>query len=210
MLKRYSKLQPPIFEELEPRLLFSADIAEALVVDAVEQDFEEQPAIFADLEPVTEQSAAVVVVPSDPVTPEEEASASPKEETETDTSLELAPEDPVTDSAIADITLIETTTSLEEASAVAEPLESSTVSARKELILVNDNVNDIDQLVAGDTVMFTTDAGDIPYQVTGTQVVNPDAIWIVDPTDTPTATLFACHQPGSVAQRIVVNLQLAG
>jgi len=67
----------------------------------------------------------------------------------------------------------------------------------------------IDQLVAGDTVMFTTDAGEIPYRVTGTQVVNPDAIWIVDPTDTPTATLFACHPPGSVAQRIVVNLELA-
>lgn len=67
----------------------------------------------------------------------------------------------------------------------------------------------IDQLVAGDTVMFTTDAGEISYRVTGTQVVNPDAIWIVDPTDTPTATLFACHPPGSVAQRIVVNLELA-
>ena len=67
----------------------------------------------------------------------------------------------------------------------------------------------IDQLVAGDTVMFTTDAGEIPYVVTGTQVVNPDAIWIVDPTDTPTATLFACHPPGSVRQRIVVNLDLA-
>jgi len=67
----------------------------------------------------------------------------------------------------------------------------------------------IDQLVAGDTVMFTTEAGEIPYRVTGTQVVNPDAIWIVDPTSTPTATLFACHPPGSVAQRIVVNLELA-
>ncbi len=67
----------------------------------------------------------------------------------------------------------------------------------------------IDQLVAGDMVVFTTDAGEIPYRVTGTQIVNPDAIWIVDPTDTPTATLFACHPPGSVRQRIVVNLELA-
>ncbi|MGB3735205.1 MAG: class E sortase [Ilumatobacter sp.] len=67
----------------------------------------------------------------------------------------------------------------------------------------------IDQLVAGDIVLFTTDAGEIEYTVTGTQIVNPDAIWIVDPTDTPTATLFACHPPGSVAQRIVVNLELS-
>lgn len=66
----------------------------------------------------------------------------------------------------------------------------------------------IDQLVAGDSVMFDTDAGQIEYVVTGTQIVNPDAIWIVDPTDTPTATLFACHPPGSVAQRIVVKLEL--
>ena len=67
----------------------------------------------------------------------------------------------------------------------------------------------IDQLVAGDMVVFTTEAGESPYRVTGTQIVDPDAIWIVDPTDTPTATLFACHPPGSVAQRIVVNLELA-
>ena len=67
----------------------------------------------------------------------------------------------------------------------------------------------IDQLIAGDVVIFTTDAGEIEYTVTGTQIVNPDALWIVDPTDTPTATLFACHPPGSVAQRIVVNLELS-
>jgi sortase A len=67
----------------------------------------------------------------------------------------------------------------------------------------------IDQLVAGDSVMFTTAAGEVEYKVTGTQIVNPDAVWIVDPTDTPTATLFACHPPGSVSQRIVVNLELA-
>ena len=40
MVKHNSKRQPPIFEELEPRLLFSADLAGALVIDAVEQDFE--------------------------------------------------------------------------------------------------------------------------------------------------------------------------
>jgi sortase A len=68
---------------------------------------------------------------------------------------------------------------------------------------------DIDQLVAGDIVIFNIEAGEVEYTVTGTQIVNPDAIWIVDPTDTPTATLFACHPPGSVAQRIVVNLELS-
>ena len=67
----------------------------------------------------------------------------------------------------------------------------------------------IDTLVAGDEVVFTTETGPITYTVTGVQVVQPDALWIVEPTETPTATLFACHPPGSVAQRIVVNLQMA-
>ena len=67
----------------------------------------------------------------------------------------------------------------------------------------------IDQLVAGDVVNFTIDDQVIEYVVTSTEIVNPDALWIVDPTDTPTATLFACHPPGSVAQRIVVKLELS-
>jgi sortase A len=67
----------------------------------------------------------------------------------------------------------------------------------------------LDQLVPGDDVVFSTGAGVITYKVTGTHIVQPDAIWIVDPTDTPTATLFACHPLGSTAQRIVVNLELA-
>lgn len=67
----------------------------------------------------------------------------------------------------------------------------------------------IDQLEVGDSVMFTTAAGETEYLVTETMIVNPDALWIVDQTDDATATLFACHPPGSVAQRIVVKLALA-
>lgn len=39
--------------------------------------------------------------------------------------------------------------------------------------------------------------------------MQPDALWIIDQTSAPTATLFACHPPGSVSQRIVVHLLLA-
>lgn len=66
----------------------------------------------------------------------------------------------------------------------------------------------IDQLQVGDSVIFTTAAGEMEYLVTETMIVNPDALWIVDQTDDATATLFACHPPGSVAQRIVVKLAL--
>jgi sortase A len=67
----------------------------------------------------------------------------------------------------------------------------------------------LDQLVPGDEVIFTTAAGTSTYRVTGTQIVTPDALWITNPTDTPTATLFACHPLGSTAKRIVVSLALA-
>ena len=67
----------------------------------------------------------------------------------------------------------------------------------------------LDKLAPGDDVIFNTEDGEVTYKVTRTHVVNPDAMWIVDPTPTATATLFACHPLGSTAQRIVVNLELA-
>ena len=67
----------------------------------------------------------------------------------------------------------------------------------------------LDQLEAGDDVILTTDDGRFVYKVTGTEVVYPDALWIIDQTPDYTATLFACHPPGSTRQRIVVHLALA-
>ena len=67
----------------------------------------------------------------------------------------------------------------------------------------------LDALDPGDEVVFTTADGTFTYQVTGTQIVTPDSVWIVNPTDTPTATLFACHPLGSTAKRIVVFLALS-
>jgi sortase A len=64
----------------------------------------------------------------------------------------------------------------------------------------------LDKLVAGDEVIFTTDAGRFVYRVTSTEVVRPEAMWIVDQTADFTGTLFACHPPGSTRQRIVVHL----
>lgn len=66
----------------------------------------------------------------------------------------------------------------------------------------------LDRLVPGDPVVFSTATGTHTYRVTGTQIVLPDALWITDPTDTPTATLFACHPLGSTRERIVVTLAL--
>ena len=66
----------------------------------------------------------------------------------------------------------------------------------------------LDDLVAGDQILFSDANGDHTYSVTSVEIVGPDAVWIVDPTDTPTLTLFACHPPGSTAERIVVHADL--
>ena len=66
----------------------------------------------------------------------------------------------------------------------------------------------IDQLVVGDEVVFTTLEGRFVYEVTGTEVVDPTAIRIIEQTDGYTATLFACHPPGSTKERIVVHLKM--
>jgi sortase A len=67
----------------------------------------------------------------------------------------------------------------------------------------------LDDLVAGDEVIMTTDAGRFVYQVLSSEIVEPDALWVVDQTPEATATLFACHPPGSVRERIVVHLALS-
>ena len=68
----------------------------------------------------------------------------------------------------------------------------------------------LDQLAPGDQVIFNTGSGRFVYTVTSTEIVSPDAIRIIDQTADRTATLFACHPPGSTRQRIVVHLAFAG
>ncbi len=46
------------------------------------------------------------------------------------------------------------------------------------------------------------------YEMTASEIVGPDAMYIVDQHPEPTATLFACHPKGSAAQRIVVYFRL--
>lgn len=67
----------------------------------------------------------------------------------------------------------------------------------------------IDKLVVGDEVTFTVHGVRSLYKVTESFVVKPNRLDIVDPTPTATATLFACHPPGSARERYVVRLALA-
>ena len=67
----------------------------------------------------------------------------------------------------------------------------------------------IDQLVVGDQVILVNAEGRFVYVVTGSEVVDPTALRIIEQTTARTATLFACHPPGSTRQRIVVHLALS-
>ena len=91
----------------------------------------------------------------------------------------------------------------------AMPGELGNVVVAGHRVSGNQDFRDIDQLTSGDEVIFTTDAGRHAYRVMSTEIVDPDALRVVDQTYAKTATLFACHPPGSVAQRIVVHLELA-
>ncbi|MCB0993844.1 MAG: sortase [Acidimicrobiales bacterium] len=66
----------------------------------------------------------------------------------------------------------------------------------------------LDLLVEGDLVEFDREGETYVYAVTGTEIVDEYALHIADQTAAHTATLFACHPPGSAAYRIVVHLQL--
>ena len=67
----------------------------------------------------------------------------------------------------------------------------------------------INELEIGAEIIFETDAGTFTYLVTDAQVIEPTDLWIISQTPAFTATLFACHPPGSTAQRYAVFAELA-
>jgi sortase A len=66
----------------------------------------------------------------------------------------------------------------------------------------------LDDLVPGDEVIFRVGGVRSTYTVTNSLVVQPDDTWIANQTQQATATLYACHPPGSAAYRYVVQLAL--
>lgn len=70
--------------------------------------------------------------------------------------------------------------------------------------------HDLDRLQEGDVISVEgLDGQTATYRVSETLIVEPTDIWIVDWTDTPTLTMFACHPKGSARYRIVVRAELA-
>ncbi len=63
----------------------------------------------------------------------------------------------------------------------------------------------INELTPGDEIIFTVNGVRSRYVMTGSEIVAPTRIDIINPTAEPTVTLFACHPPGSAKQRYVVR-----
>jgi sortase A len=91
----------------------------------------------------------------------------------------------------------------------ARPGEAGNVVVAGHRVSHTHPFRDLDRLKPGDQVIFTTTQGRFVYVVNHTQIVLPSALWIVEPTPTKTATLFACHPKGSTSHRIVVFLDYA-
>jgi sortase A len=66
----------------------------------------------------------------------------------------------------------------------------------------------IDSLVPGDEVFVDYQGQRYRYVVTGSEVVTPKQVSIVNQTSDATGTLFACHPPHSARYRYVVHLKL--
>ena len=68
----------------------------------------------------------------------------------------------------------------------------------------------LDELEPGDPIVVQVPAGELRYTVTGSQVVEPTDMWILDPTTDDRLTLFTCTPRFSAAQRLVVTAALDG
>jgi sortase A len=67
---------------------------------------------------------------------------------------------------------------------------------------------ELDKLQPGDTVILYTNQRQFTYVITGTQLVEPTAVQVMDPTPNAAVTLISCHPYLVDNQRIVVSAVL--
>lgn len=64
-----------------------------------------------------------------------------------------------------------------------------------------------------DDVRVVTSRGEYHYRVTKMHIVDPDDVWVIAPTDTPTITLITCYPfsfVGNAPRRFIVKAELVG
>lgn len=67
---------------------------------------------------------------------------------------------------------------------------------------------DLDNLVVGDAIMVTTGVGEFRYEVIESQVVSPDAVEVLNPTEDNRLTLTTCNPRYSAAERLIISAKL--
>jgi sortase A len=68
-------------------------------------------------------------------------------------------------------------------------------------------------LKVGDSLLITTTDRVFDYRITSTLIVNPEDVYVLDPTEQPTLTLVTCYPfnfIGHAPQRFIVKAALAG
>lgn len=142
----------PILEEMEPRLLFSADVAEALTTEVMEQDCTEEPPSILSME--SEPQTADITI-DQPVEENNDASTGPIPSQETQEPQET--EEPVDQEEAAQETeppAADTTSAQEPAEDTSDntgstlETELSETASSNELVVINSNVHDYEQLIS--------------------------------------------------------------
>ena len=67
---------------------------------------------------------------------------------------------------------------------------------------------DLNELVVGDPIMVTTGVGEFRYEVIESQIVSPDAVEVLDPSEDNRLTLTTCNPRYSAAERLIISAKL--
>jgi LPXTG-site transpeptidase (sortase) family protein len=71
----------------------------------------------------------------------------------------------------------------------------------------------LEKIRLDDDVRVVTARGEFHYRVTKTHIVDPDDVWVIAPTDTPTITLITCYPfsfVGNAPRRFIVQAEMVG
>ena len=71
----------------------------------------------------------------------------------------------------------------------------------------------LEKIRLNDDIRVVTSRGEFHYRVARTHIVDPDDVWVIAPTATPTITLITCYPfsfVGNAPQRFIVQAELVG
>jgi sortase A len=63
---------------------------------------------------------------------------------------------------------------------------------------------DLNELAPGDPIFVTTSSGRFRYDVTEQKIVDPEAVWVLNPTEDNRLTLTTCNPRFSAAERLII------